>query len=744
MNNILKLLFVALLLLATQAFPQDSVNTTLSRDSNNSLPLRLLFVDVTLTEEERVDLNLSGGQPPYFGSATGSVKVSKITDEDGDGIFSFSVTAPSIDNQKHQEWLTVYDASGQEQTAVITITDLKSEDYRLPVLSPQKKTLKEKHSFDFSLQGGQPPYQIDITAGTHSPITDNGDGVYSFTYTAPTVDQELTVTLTVYDDVGEKDSATLTIKPVTSFGVTPETIQLYFGQETPLEVIGGKPPYTWGAKVGKLHPTTGEQVSYTAPNTLGEYTVTVTDSQEETATVQVTVISPLHITPKKATQLLGNDDAIIFEAIGGFEPYDWEASEGQVDPKGAKARYQPPAREGEYQLTLRDSKNTESTASIRVVSIPIITPGSGVLFSTESIVLKVSGGHSPYHWSAEAGQLSNTQGNEITYTAQNAVNGLYTVTVTDSQDNQSKAIIQVVATGQPMCTPPTLIAAVDEIVHVSVAHGVAPYTWPDGTQARFFETRFNKIGPEPIEVRDALGNACVTTVNVIDGTLEITPATAYLHPNDMTSFVVTGGTSPYTWNAEVGSLSNQEGQQVNYIAPDKPGRYHLTVTDGRTAQGSAEIIVTATLSKLSGEPPDTEGGQIQSGIKIDGVARPEQRILIDQDAQVEIKFPLKVPNDGQSYNTYCAVLWTHADEETWLFKTNDPNNPFIPFDLASGAPFPAYSPLNSGESLVIDIYTGTLSEMLGQFNFYIGYAPTGENELNTLTLNPIPYTLEIQ
>jgi len=698
-----------------------------------------------MKEQKQLDLTLQGGKSPYYLVNVTAGQVGPITDEDGDGIFNLTYTAPSVDKEV-QGTLTVRDALGQEQSTVINIKPT-DDDYGQLLLLSQNSNVKEQRQLDLTVQGGKPPYDlVKVTAGQVGLITDeDGDDIFSLTYTAPSVDEKIIGTLTVRDALGQEQSVDITIVPVIPLTVTPETVTLSFGEERTLKVINGKPPYKWTANKGdqQLSTTTGEQVTYVA-NLAGEDIVTLTDGQEETAIVKVTVVTSLGISPESATQVSVNDKAIIFEAIGGFEPYQWVASEEQkLEAKGAKALYTPPAKEGEYHLTVSDGKGHKAKALVQVFSVPVITPKHTVLSTKQEKVFKVTGGHGEYHWNAKSGEFPKNEGNEVNYIAPN-MPGLDTVTVVDRQGSKSNAIVQVVTGGGLICHPPQSVAAVGETVHFAVAHGIAPYTWSDGTKGRIFETRFDQVGLQPVEVRDAKRNACVAMVNVIDGTLEITPATAYLQPNEMTNFSVTGGISPYTWVADVGSLLMPEDQQVNYVAPDEPGRYHLTVKDGRTVQGSAEVIVTAELSKLSGEQPDTEGGQIHSGIKIDEVARPEQRsIQIDQDAKVEIKFPLKVPNDEPYYNTYCAVLWNYSNGQLW-FKTNDQNNPFV-LDWAPGKPFPVYSQAKSGESVVIDIYSGYLSEeLLGQFNFYIGYAPAGENELDTLILTQEPYTLEIK
>ena len=80
----------------------------------------------------------------------------------------------------------------------------------------------------------------------------------------------------------------------------------------------------------------------------------------------------------------------------------------------------------------------------------------------------------------------------------------------------------------------------------------------------------------------------------------------------MVNFFVTGGTSPYAWSAEAGTLSNLQGQLVGYVAPEQPGEYTITVADGRDKVGQAKVTVTAGVTDSSGKL-QTNRGAIRSG-----------------------------------------------------------------------------------------------------------------------------------
>ncbi len=516
-------------------------------------------------------------------------------------------------------------------------------------------------------------------------------------------------------------------------------------------VQDGKPPYSVTVSAGKYSELidNGDGIykfTYTPPNISKKKKIefiSVQDSSHRMKKIMVRISKciPIYITPKLATSIMPKPKTHAFEISGGEAPFIWEASEGHFSKNnGATVLYYPPAKIGKYTITVHDKNSQQGSAEINVVSVPALTPGRAVLFPNQSVPLKVSGGNPPYTWSAKAGQLSDVKGDNVIYAAPNNT-GLYTVTVMDQNGTKSTAQIQVIIPGKLACGPTKALIAVGEPVNLAIAYGLAPYTWQDGYQGRTHQMSFNQVGKNQVEVRDAQGSSCSVEVNVIKGGLPITPAIVYLKPGEHANFAVTG-LSRYTWTTEAGTITSLEGPQVEYIAPDQPGSYHITVTDQQSqSQGIAVAVVTAPL---------TGPGEVRSEITIDNISRVEAKIMLDKNALVDIQFTINIPNDPQDiYNIYTAVMLTQANTPPLLlFITSDQM-------VALSEPFPVYkSSIRSGQSVSVNVFQGVITQLLDQFNiaitdkvkldYFIGYRPVGATGLDKLIFNPVPYSLEIQ
>ncbi len=184
-----------------------------------------------------------------------------------------------------------------------------------------------------------------------------------------------------------------------------------------------------------------------------------------------------------------------------------------------------------------------------------------------------------------------------------------------------------------------------------------------------------------------------------------------------------------------------KASNVGYVAPNDPGTYVITVVDGRDVYGRTTVQVSSAVMGLDGSVT-TDRGTIRSGIVVDGISRPERRVLIDQSAHVELSFPLEIPDDGRKYNTYGALIYTPPGAEgMMLFRTSNLMNPFVVY---TDGDLPLYTNVDSGSSTVVDFYRGQLKGIPGVFQFFIAYSPEGESFGPGFILNSEPYVLEVK
>lgn len=133
---------------------------------------------------------------------------------------------------------------------------------------------------------------------------------------------------------------------------------------------------------------------------------------------------------------------------------------------------------------------------------------------------------------------------------------------------------------------------------------------------------------------------------------------------------------------------------------------------------------------------------IRSGIIVDGIKRYERNILIDQNAHVELSFPLDIPDDGRPYNTYGVVVYTPpTGAPVLLFRTSNLMNPFVVF---IDGDLPVYTVSEPGMQIVVDFYKGLLNGLPGKLEFYVGYSPEGGSVGTELLFNSEPYVIEIK
>ncbi|MCP4698084.1 MAG: hypothetical protein GY862_14705 [Gammaproteobacteria bacterium] len=204
---------------------------------------------------------------------------------------------------------------------------------------------------------------------------------------------------------------------------------------------------------------------------------------------------------------------------------------------------------------------------------------------------------------------------------------------------------------------------------------------------------------------------------------------------------------PYqTAVSENANITVYEGPLIDML-----GRYDFYVGHVRTETDiTREVLFNAIPETLEVMDflTDKPTGCIRRGIIVDSVPQEEQHVLIDYGRYVEICLPLSIPADKQHYNTYGVVLWSSSpdDEPEWFFRTSDPETPFVPFDVDSGAPYPPYQTGISGENannMGVNIFEAGAFNASGHFEIYTGYAPTGTNMSRAALLSASPYILEV-
>lgn len=304
-----------------------------------------------------------------------------------------------------------------------------------------------------------------------NPVTDADTGVYTLT---------LTNTITACSSVVGHNVAI--IECALSVGGDVTNILCYGDNTGSIDATGygGTAPYTFAWSNGA---TTEDLTGLTA----GTYTVTITDANDEEATIdfEVTQIDSIALsaTTTNIACNAGSNGAIDLTIAGGTAPYEisWSNSIFTEDQTGVAA--------GSYTVTVVDANNCSKQLTVILTEPEALTitntvePLSCFGGSNGAINVSVAGGVEPYTY--------NWNNGETTEDLTGLSTGTYSVTVTDA--NGCNAIADGIAITSPdaiaattdvtaaSCTP-----SADGAITVTPAGGVAPYTylWNNGAATK--------------------------------------------------------------------------------------------------------------------------------------------------------------------------------------------------------------------------------------------------------------------
>ncbi len=267
--------------------------------------------------------------------------------------------------------------------------------------------------------------------------------------------------LYVQSQSDEKTIATIDIAK--SLSISPDIIYIKnksYASKV-FHVSGGYGKYVFHAKYGDFNPPfanaseTGVDVTYTPPGVMKpDEIISVSDSKAKQDSTPVIISNQLRITPRMVTLAPGEQADIT--GINGVAPYDATVSAGnikQIHIKDNKVsyRYTAPAEAGQYKINIIDAADNVARGEFFVTSSLKITPKTKILRPGESATIRIIGGSKPYVFTAELGDLLNTETNDnkISYSAPLSFEGEEIddyIKIYDSQDKYISTHIKVVKT----------------------------------------------------------------------------------------------------------------------------------------------------------------------------------------------------------------------------------------------------------------------------------------------------------
>ncbi len=404
--------------------------------------------------------------------------------------------------------------------------------------------------------------------------------------------------------------------------------------EIAVTASGGLSPYTYEWNDGVIFATrTGLSA--------GEYKVTVTDANNDEASVDVTITQPdaisLSVTSTNAACFGGNGD-ILVTISGGTPPYNLS---GTAVTGTAILLDNPPyeatisASAGPYSVVITDDNLCTESESVMItqpnspISISIRPEDATCASGNGSIVVTVSGGIPPYEWKiagATTAPMSLDGVGPPPYVGTvTALAGSHQVEVIDNDGNGCSALSAFAA----ITEPPAISLLVDTIgatcfggngvISVTISGGTpgaSGYQWgvPD-TLISLSTSPYQgtlSVSPGTYQVTVTDGNQCLGSEDNVmitepdDISLSATSEINCVPEGGagVISFDVSGGTPPYQWSVgsitmSTTSLSAPPPYEITVSALPSAVPYQVTVTDDNGCVVKSNLVTIAEPLSLS-------------------------------------------------------------------------------------------------------------------------------------------------
>lgn len=500
----------------------------------------------------------SGGTSPYTVSWSNGATTAAIS-----GLAPGTYTA------------TITDAKGCVKTSSVTLTQ------------PTIITLTDTHvnvgcfgqntgSINLSASGGTPGY---IYSWSNGETTEDISNLLAGTYTVTVKDlNNCTKTKTI---IITQPSAALALSQ-TSINVN------CFADATgsiDLNVSGGTSPYLYS---WSNNTTTQDLTGVPA----GIYTVIVTDNNQCSDTLAVTITEPL--SPLSSTLIATNvacfgnsNGSINLSPFGGTAPYTflWSTTATTEDVSNLLP--------GSYSVTIKDAKNctTTNNAFITQPQAPLTASSTKVLPScfgamNGSINISVQGGTAPYSYSWTNGY--------ITEDISNVGAGVYTVLITDLNGctfTITETLTQPTAAGLGFTSTSVLCFGNSTGgVNATVLGGTAPYTYSWSNGATTEDISDVPAGSYVLTATDAQNCQVIATATVTQplAALQVTEthtdALCIGALQGTIDLTITGGTGNYTigWN---------NGDSTEDVSQLVAGNYSANITDANNCATSISVTI---------------------------------------------------------------------------------------------------------------------------------------------------------
>jgi hypothetical protein len=446
-------------------------------------------------------------------------------------------------------------------------------------------------------------------------VSPSGAGVTvsSRAVTATTSATSGSYTITATDTLNNTATGTITVNAKLS--VSPaSTVTIAQGDTySSFNTSGGVGTVTWSiAPAGAGVTVSGGAITASNSATTGSYTVTATDTLNNTAGGTVIVDTQLTLSPSTPITIAQGDTYSAFVASGGTGSNTWTVSPpgaGVTVSSAGVVTASSTATTGNYTVTVKDSFGNSASDTVVVNAALALTPTTVTIAQGDTYSLFIaSGGVGTDSWSVSpAGEGVSISSTGVLTASSTASTGSYTVTLTDSFGDMGTSTVAVNAALTLAPSSPVTIAQGDTYSSFVTSGGTGSNTWsisPSGTGVSVSSsgvvtaTASATTGSYSVTVKDSFGNTASDTV-LVNVKLSVAPTTtvAIAQGNTYSAFVASGGVGADTWSISPSAAGvTVSGGIVTTSTTATTGTYTVTATDTLNNTATGTITVSAKLS----------------------------------------------------------------------------------------------------------------------------------------------------
>ncbi len=365
---------------------------------------------------------------------------------------------------------------------------------------------------------------------------------------------------------------------------------------------GGTPGYTYA------WTPSGGTGSAANNLTVGNYTVTITDTRGCTQTATVNITQPPALTASTTpTNVLCNGAATGSATVtpgGGTAGYTYSWTGG-----GGTGATASGLSAGSYTVTVTDANGCTTTANATITQPAAITSTTSSTptncgSSTGTATVNPSGGAGgfTYSWSPSGGNAA---------TANNLAAGAYVVTITDANGCNTTANVAVSNNAGPTASIPASTnvscnGGTNGTANANASGGTGPYSYswtPSGGNG--VNATGLSAGTYTVTILDANGCSASTNINITEPpavTAAINNSTNVLCDNGTTgsaTAVAGGGTPGYTYSWAPGGATGATASNLG------AGSYTVTITDAGGCTNTASVTISQPTPVTATVPPVT-------------------------------------------------------------------------------------------------------------------------------------------